>query len=158
MFEDCAAIFAGYGAVDNIVKKCEKIAASLRAEIARWTDNGDPKGKSREGSEPRGSPVVSEADGALSLRSQALLTSNKPDYYISGQPNALSSDIQLKDYQMIGINWLNLLYTRKLSCILADEMGMLRIHVVGELSSLLHRPWQNRPGDQLLRPPEGYWL
>ncbi|KIP08428.1 hypothetical protein PHLGIDRAFT_69414 [Phlebiopsis gigantea 11061_1 CR5-6] len=124
MFEDCAAIFAGYGAVDNIVKKCEKIAANLRAEIAKWTDSGDVKGKSREGSIPRDSPVVLEADGALSLRSQALFTSGKPDYYISRQPDALSADVQLKDYQMIGINWLNLLYIRKLSCILADEMGL----------------------------------
>lgn len=123
MFEDCAAIFAGYGAVDNIVTKCEKIAASLRLEIAKWTGDADVKGKAREGSVSRNSPVVSEADGALSLRSQATLAT-KPDYYISSQPASLSSDVQLKDYQMIGINWLNLLYNRRLSCILADEMGV----------------------------------
>lgn len=123
MFEDCAAIFAGYGTVDHIVTKCEKIAASLRAEIAKWTDGFDGKGKAREDSPSRGSPIVSETDGALSLRSQAILSSNKPDYYISSQPKSLSPDVQLKDYQMIGINWLNLLYMRKLSCILADEMG-----------------------------------
>lgn len=126
MFEDCAAIFAGYGTVDHIVTKCEKIAVSLRKEIAKWTDGGDVKGKGREGSVTRGSPAVSDMDGALSLRSQAALSSDKPDYYISTQPTTLSSDVQLKDYQMIGINWLNLLYIRKLSCILADEMGMYR--------------------------------
>lgn len=123
MFEDLTVIFAGYGTVDHIVSKCEKIAGSLRAEIAKWTDGGDVKGKGREGSVSRDSPVVSETEGALSLRSQAVLSSNKPDYYISTQPDSLSSDVQLKDYQMIGINWLNLLYIRKLSCILADEMG-----------------------------------
>lgn len=125
IFEDSTAIFAGYGTVDNIVTKCEKIAASLKVEIAKWTD-GDGKGKAREGSSSRSSPAVSEADGALSLRSQAALSSKKPDYYICMQPQELSSDVQLKDYQMVGINWLNLLYNRRLSCILADEMGMHR--------------------------------
>ncbi|GJE95475.1 ATP-dependent helicase [Phanerochaete sordida] len=124
IFEDSTAIFAGYGTVDSIVTKCEKIAASLRAEIATWTD-GEGKGKGREGStSSRNSPGVSEAEGALSLRSQAILSSTKLDYYISAQPSALSSDVQLKDYQMVGINWLNLLYNRHLSCILADEMGL----------------------------------
>ncbi|EKM54402.1 uncharacterized protein PHACADRAFT_97789 [Phanerochaete carnosa HHB-10118-sp] len=123
IFEDSTVIFAGYGTVDSIVTKCEKIAASLRTEIAKWTEN-EGKGKAREGSLSRDSPAVSEVDGSLSLRSQVALSSKKPDYYISTQPNVLSSDVQLKDYQMIGINWLNLLYNRHLSCILADEMGL----------------------------------
>lgn len=150
MFQDCTSIFAGYGTVDTIVTKCEKIAASLKAEIAKWTD-GDVKGKSREGSSSRGSPAVAETDGALSLGSQAALTSNKPDYYISTQPALLSSTVQLKDYQMIGINWLNLLYLKRLSCILADEMGLGK--TVQVISFFAHLKEKGSKGPHLIVVP-----
>ncbi|TFY75886.1 hypothetical protein EWM64_g8126 [Hericium alpestre] len=38
------------------------------------------------------------------------------------QPRLLSPGVRLKDYQLIGVNWLRLLYGKGLSCILADEM------------------------------------
>lgn len=151
IFEDSTAIFAGYGTVDNIVTKCEKIAASLRAEIAKWT-NGEGKGKAREGStSSRGSPAVPEADGALALDSQAALSSQKPAYYISKQPAVLSSDVQLKDYQMVGINWLNLLYNRHLSCILADEMGLGK--TVQVISFFAHLKDKGNKGPHLIVVP-----
>lgn len=125
MFEDCASIFAGYGIVDHILARCEKQGAKLRAEIASWSDPGG-KGKAKEGgSSSRTSPSISEEveDGALSLRSQASLKPNQPDYFISVQPPSLSPSLQLKEYQMLGLNWLNLLHKERISCILADEMG-----------------------------------
>jgi SWI/SNF-related matrix-associated actin-dependent regulator of chromatin subfamily A containing DEAD/H box 1 len=150
MFQDCISIFAGYSTVDSIVTKCEKIAAILKAEIAKWTD-GDIKGKGREGSSSRNSPVVTEVDGALSLGSQVALASNRPDYYISTQPSLLSSTVQLKDYQMIGINWLNLLYTKKLSCILADEMGLGK--TVQVISFFAHLKEKGNKGPHLIVVP-----
>lgn len=47
--------------------------------------------------------------------------------YIRVQPKGVPDSITLKDYQMLGVNWLNLLYHRNTSCILADEMGMLLV-------------------------------
>lgn len=44
--------------------------------------------------------------------------------YMSTQPSLLAEGVQLKDYQLLGVNWLALLHRRNLSCILADEMGM----------------------------------
>jgi SWI/SNF-related matrix-associated actin-dependent regulator 1 of chromatin subfamily A len=44
--------------------------------------------------------------------------------YISSQPSTIAEGIMLKDYQLLGINWLFLLYKKKHSCILADEMGL----------------------------------
>jgi SWI/SNF-related matrix-associated actin-dependent regulator 1 of chromatin subfamily A len=41
------------------------------------------------------------------------------------QPKNMKEGVQLKDYQLAGLNWLNLLYEKNLSCILADEMGIL---------------------------------
>ncbi|KAI9886795.1 MAG: vacuolar ATPase assembly integral membrane protein vma21 [Watsoniomyces obsoletus] len=41
-----------------------------------------------------------------------------------GQPANLGEGVALKDYQLVGLNWLSLLYSKGLSCILADEMGL----------------------------------
>ncbi|CAL1706892.1 unnamed protein product [Somion occarium] len=124
LFEDCTAIFEGYGKVDSILQECEDIGTELRNEIASWTA-GSPSAKRSGSNSLRGSPLGSDVmeDGALTLRSQAVLA-KKPKYYISTQPSALESGVQLKEYQLLGINWLNLLYQKKLSCILADEMGL----------------------------------
>ena len=125
MFEDCTSIFAGYNIVDHILARCEKQGAKLRAEIASWSDPGG-KGKAKEGgSSSRNSPSLSEEaeDGALSFHSQASLKVQRPDYFISVQPPSLSPSLQLKEYQMLGLNWLNLLHKERISCILADEMG-----------------------------------
>lgn len=121
LFEDSAAIFDAYSTVDDIVSACEKIGRELRDEIAKWGGGGDGKGKEREGTvSSRGTP--DREDGALALRNQASL-SQLPDYYILKQPALLSPNVQLKEYQMVGINWLNLLYRKAHNAILADEMG-----------------------------------
>lgn len=43
--------------------------------------------------------------------------------YIQTQPSKLSEGTVLKDYQLLGVNWLNMLWEKKIGCILADEMG-----------------------------------
>ena len=48
----------------------------------------------------------------------------RDEHYLEQQPPNLAPGIILKDYQLIGISWLNLLYSKDTSCILADEMGL----------------------------------
>lgn len=62
-------------------------------------------------------------DGSLSLRTITNLMPQKSQDHLTKQPSILSMDVKLKDYQLLGVNWLNLLYHNNLSCILADEMG-----------------------------------
>lgn len=123
MFEDCKKIFEGYGAVDSILADCERIGVNLRAAIATWTNAPNGKGKAKE------ECLLDDEveDGALSLRSLAPMKEQKPKDYLVAQPSLLSEGIQLKEYQLLGVNWLNLLYRSKLSCILADEMGMYHL-------------------------------
>ncbi|WFD36415.1 DNA helicase [Malassezia cuniculi] len=40
------------------------------------------------------------------------------------QPGNLADGVVLKDYQVLGVSWLDLLYSNDTSCILADEMGL----------------------------------
>lgn len=110
-------MFQGYGAVDDILEDCERIGASLRAAIASWTvGSANDKGKAKQ------DVSQDEEDGALSFRSMSS-SRERPKDFLTAQPSLLSDSIQLKEYQLLGVNWLNLLYRRNLSCILADEMG-----------------------------------
>lgn len=140
MFEDCTTIFAGYGAVDAVLEDCEDIGVSLREAIASWTPN-DTKGKGKQidsilssGGSSRDSPAVGQTDGAISLVSLQAIKTHASKDFIASQPTLLREGTVLKDYQLLGVSWLNLLYRRNLSCILADEMGM---HAFPHLGLLL---------------------
>lgn len=122
MFEDSAAIFEGYGRVDSILEDCEGIGAELRKEIASWTHSRSTKGKQRELAENSRDSSASAEDGAITITHVAL-PPHKLKYYMTSQPSSLQPGVVLKEYQMIGVNWLSLLYQKRLSCILADEMG-----------------------------------
>ncbi|EPT05043.1 hypothetical protein FOMPIDRAFT_136854 [Fomitopsis schrenkii] len=149
MFEDCLNIFEGYGRVDDILQDCEQIGAELKLEIARWTDGGSVK-PGRVASSSRSSSISADGEGALALTAQAL-SDRKPSYYLTSQPSLISKDVQLKGYQMIGVNWLNLLYRKKLSCILADEMGLGK--TIQVITFLAHLKEQGRKGPHLVVVP-----
>ncbi|GJJ06223.1 hypothetical protein Clacol_000413 [Clathrus columnatus] len=113
----CKELFESYRTVDNLLEKCEKIGAELREAIDKWKIGKVPEASSSK-------LAVDEEDGSL-----ALLESLPEDYESNGdfilkQPSLLSDTVQLKEYQLLGVNWMYLLYQRELSCILADEMGL----------------------------------
>lgn len=56
--------------------------------------------------------------------------------YLREKPPGVPDNIKLKGYQMLGLNWLRLLHSKGLSCILADEMGrsILRILSLPQVS------------------------
>lgn len=121
MFEDCQEILQGYDTVDGILEECEKIGSTLRAAIATWTTEDSPsKGKRKEASL---APDQIEED-SLSLRALKISNDAASKGFISSQPSVIAEGITLKDYQLLGINWLFLLYRKRHSCILADEMGL----------------------------------
>lgn len=85
-------------------------------------------------------------------RGQARVMQRKgPIKYFKGKPRLLSPDIELKDYQQMGINWLNLLYHNQMSCILADDMGLGKTCQV--ISFLAYLKQINEPGPNLIVVP-----
>jgi SWI/SNF-related matrix-associated actin-dependent regulator of chromatin subfamily A containing DEAD/H box 1 len=116
IFEDAVDILEGYGEVDSVLEECERIGAKLRSAIAAWTVIGSEK--------PAEAVLADDIqeDGALSLRSHTTFGSKDKSRYLS-QPSLLADSVKLKEYQLLGVNWLHLLYNKGLSCILADEMG-----------------------------------
>ena len=116
MFDDCVEIFRGYGAVDDVLAQCERIGGQLSAVISSWSQD---TGKGKE----KATCDNVDGNGALSL--VAPVNERVSKDFLSEQPKSLSKDVQLKGYQLLGVNWLRLLYKKGRSCILADEMGTL---------------------------------
>lgn len=71
--------------------------------------------------------------------------------FFKGRPRLLGRDVQLKDYQQTGINWLNLLYHNHMSCILADDMGLGKTCQV--IAFLAYLKQINEPGPHLVVVP-----
>ncbi|KAH7088676.1 hypothetical protein BKA62DRAFT_677611 [Auriculariales sp. MPI-PUGE-AT-0066] len=40
--------------------------------------------------------------------------------------SCVTNKYQLRDYQILSLNWLNLLFSRELSCIVANKMGLVK--------------------------------
>ncbi|PLW28073.1 hypothetical protein PCASD_22615, partial [Puccinia coronata f. sp. avenae] len=119
----------GYFEVDRVLDKCEKHgkdlssimniwAAQVRSTSGGTTDKQAPSTAEEEGS----SDLVDHLTDAQGLRTEEEKRAFKD--YIYSQPPSVPKNIKLKSYQMLGINWMNLLYSKGLSCILADEMGL----------------------------------
>lgn len=128
----------GYDSVDKVIEKCEKVGKDLSDIISVWTASADAsadssKGESDEklpstgaGASPMGVDLVAVAINPADAASDAKRAEALKDY-MNEQPKMLAEGVKLKDYQLTGINWLSLLYKKELSCILADEMGTIRI-------------------------------
>lgn len=73
------------------------------------------------------------------------------EHYLKGQPVGLSEGVQLKDFQLHGVNWLNLLYRKECSGILADDMGLGKTaQVIAFLNVIVQR---NRKAPHLIVVP-----
>lgn len=144
MFEDCQEILQGYDTVDGILEECERIGSTLRAAIATWTtEDSSSKGKGKEAS-----LVLDQIEeGSLSLRALKISNDAASKGFISSQPSMIAEGITLKDYQLLGINWLFLLYRKKHSCILADEMGLCSLGLnskdAHESTQVSERPYKS---------------
>lgn len=151
--DKCLEMWTGYEAVDDLVRKCEELGQPVREEMKKWgvdmfgaanagelefvdfdsmtnltRDSGIGTPMSRSGSDE-------DCDGEIKCHS------NREKYQgFFPQPSIMDGDIKLKDYQVVGINWLSLLFDRELSCILADDMGLGKTcQVVAFLAHLLEK-------------------
>lgn len=131
-------MFSGYEAVDALVAKCGELGKPLAEEMGKW--GLDVFGAAKTGE----LEVVSFEDDADSLRDSGIGSpssaasaneDNEDEVKVAvrrkknindliKKPQIMAPDLELKDYQIVGLNWLALLYRHKLSCILADEMGL----------------------------------
>ena len=132
-------MFRGYTAVDALIQHCKEISKPLTAALTRWgldaaklqndqgeldivnmdstrstTDSGIGTPSSRSVSVERVERDSEKDVGNLDSPAHSK---------IAGQPSIMNATIALKDYQILGFNWIHLLYQKGLSGILADDMG-----------------------------------
>ncbi|KAL4186316.1 hypothetical protein AMTRI_Chr09g33250 [Amborella trichopoda] len=122
--------------VGNALQKCDRISASLRKELYGSSS---------------GSPVSCEAYSEVDAASAKIVKQEDIDAACASE----ESDVQpiLKPYQIVGVNFLLLLYRKKIGgAILADEMGLGKtIQAITYLTLLKHL--EDDPGPHLIVCP-----
>lgn len=137
---DCSSTLRGYEAVDSLIKKCDELGNQVSNGIKKW--GVDVLGADSQISLTE---VDQEEDDDSDIKVQ------KRGGYFTQKPKLLAEDVELKNYQQVGINWLTLLYNSGLSCILADEMGLGKTCQV--IAFLAHLREVDRPGPHLVVVP-----
>ena len=142
--DKCQEMWTGYEAVDELVKRCEDLGKPVAEEMKKWGVNVFGASKDGELDLVEFDNMKSEEKSdQLSLRDSGIGTPNstvdedgdveirktfdarsKGRQLFFPQPSIMAKGITLKDYQIVGVNWLSLLYEKELSCILADDMGL----------------------------------
>ncbi|BGP25487.1 DNA-dependent ATPase fun30 [Rhodotorula toruloides] len=153
-------VVTGMGEVDKVLDECEQIGRELSSVMQIWASGAAVSAKSEQGkpgasgSNEVGMDLVAISEETIATRVD---TSNDPRVreafkdYIRRQPAGVPDSIKLKDYQMLGVNWLNLLYRRGTSCILADEMGLGKTAQV--IALLAHLKATGEAGPHLIIVP-----
>lgn len=143
--DKCLDMWTGYEAVDLLVKQCEDLGAPLKEDMKSW--GVDVYGASKSGeldlvsfdrdTSPRDSGIGTPATNLSEDEGDAKTQRRRPFF---PQPSKMAEGIELKDYQIVGVNWLSLLFDRELSCILADDMGLGKTcQVIAFLAHLLEK-------------------
>ncbi|KAF2707806.1 hypothetical protein K504DRAFT_383409 [Pleomassaria siparia CBS 279.74] len=167
LVESATAMWRGYEAVDQLVKKCEIRGKPMAAAMANWgvdvfgaktdgevaitslDDLSDSNSSRDSGIGTPRSGHGSDVDNDSVRKGFSAMKRGKPA--LLKKPANMSEDLVLKDYQIVGLNWLNLLWTNGISGILADDMGLGKTCQV--ISLLSHLKEQKVPGPHLIVVP-----
>ncbi len=161
--EICLETWTGFEAVDALVTQCEEMGKPVAEGVQAWGLDifGVPKvnnfdlGTAGPLPDQKDLPIRSRIDGSGGQLSNSSLVSHADTQSenvkakqrccpsdISGtpiaQPSMMAEGFSLKDYQLVGLNWLALLFENNLSCILADEMGLGKTCQVIAFLAYLH--------------------
>ncbi|KAJ5816767.1 Helicase C-terminal [Penicillium robsamsonii] len=131
--DKCIDMWTGYLAIDALVGEVEELGKPVAEEMKKWGvdtfgKKGDLEITNLTPSKPEhdsgiATPASERQSSESDEESGKLVVSKRKSRFIS-QPSIMADDLVMKDYQVVGINWLALLFEKKLSCILADDMGL----------------------------------
>ncbi|KAE8161148.1 SNF2 family N-terminal domain-containing protein [Aspergillus tamarii] len=127
--DKCMDMWVGYEAVDSLVAKCEALGKPIASEMKKWgvdifgKRDGELELTSINPGASHDSGIGTPASQHSEDDSDGPATGSRKSRFIS-QPGIMREDLKMKDYQIVGINWLSLLFEKELSCILADDMGL----------------------------------
>lgn len=124
IIENTEFTLKGYKAVDSLVKQCSEYGTSISEQMKKWGVTVTGEGELEVVDLHPDNKEIEQADDDDDDDDVVVLRKRTGLSYIDEKPELLAPEIDLKNYQLVGVNWLNLLYHNNLSCILADEMGL----------------------------------
>ncbi|KAK7432586.1 DNA-dependent ATPase fun30 [Neonectria magnoliae] len=145
-------------AIDDVVAKCEVDAKAVKGQVETWDIDvfgHDKRFRRQTSSDEDLPPTPTSINGTKFVRPP-----------IPQQPKLMDGHCVMKPFQLVGLNWMSILYKFNIGCILADEMGLgktcqvisLMCHLVEEYEKKpsKERPWPNL----VVVPPSTYnnWL
>lgn len=156
LVESAEDMWDAYSTIDSVVKQCESLGKPMVAGMARWGINifgASTDGEvdavtlddSSDTSSTRDSGYHTPKSGHGSDTEGADLRKTSSKMKLLKQPAIMNDDIELKDYQVVGLNWLNLLWHNGISGILADDMGLGKTCQVIAFLSHLKEQGEGRP-------------
>ena len=158
--DKCIDMWTGYEAVDDLVRQCEALGRPVANEMKKWgvdvfgaakdgeldivsfdrtSGEMNSEGSTRDsGIGTPNSTVLSTDDNNNDSDAKGMIDQSKKGCF--PQPQIMGEGVVLKDYQIVGLNWLYLLFQKDLSCILADDMGLGKTcQVISFLAHLLEK-------------------
>ena len=151
MVDICSEVLTGYDAIDELVEQCELIGKPIKDALTGWgigsARDGELQVMNLDEAHDSGIGTPSSTSDDMPVPRGSKQSKGR----FLGQPESMNSEATLKDYQLVGLNWLNLLYSKKLSCILADEMGLGKTCQV--IAFLAHLQQQSVDGVHLVIVP-----
>ncbi|KAJ4359348.1 DNA-dependent ATPase fun30 [Ascochyta clinopodiicola] len=156
LVESAEDMWDAYSTIDSVVKQCESLGKPMVAGMARWGINifgASTDGEvdavtlddSSDTSSTRDSGYHTPKSGHGSDTESGDLRKTSSKMKLLKQPAIMNNDIELKDYQVVGLNWLNLLWQSGISGILADDMGLGKTCQVIAFLSHLKEQGEGRP-------------
>ncbi|KAJ5110356.1 hypothetical protein NUU61_001613 [Penicillium alfredii] len=130
--DKCIDMWIGYLAIDTLVAECEALGRPVGMEMKKWgidlfgKREGELELTSIDPTKSHDSGIATPSSNRFSVDSDdndQLVPAARKSRLIS-QPSIMADDLEMKDYQIVGINWLALLFEKELRCILADDMGL----------------------------------
>ncbi|OAL55795.1 hypothetical protein IQ07DRAFT_583235 [Pyrenochaeta sp. DS3sAY3a] len=133
LVEAAEDMWDAYSTIDRVVQQCEEMGKPMINGMARWGVN--IFGTSKDGevevtsidsdsSSTRDSGYHTPRSGHASDADEKIVRNATSRSKLLTKPSIMNDDIELKDYQVVGLNWLNLLWQNGISGILADDMGL----------------------------------
>ncbi|KAJ5692570.1 ATP-dependent helicase fft2 [Penicillium macrosclerotiorum] len=136
--DKCMDMWTGYMAIDALVAECEALGRPVAEEMKKWgvdlfgKREGDfelvSMGSSHDSgiATPSSSHQTPDEDSDDEIRpvGKSRKSDSKTQSRFISQPAIMADTLEMKNYQIVGINWLALLFEKQMSCILADDMGL----------------------------------
>ncbi|KAI1874614.1 hypothetical protein JX265_004822 [Neoarthrinium moseri] len=125
--------FKAFDSVTSIISECDARGRKLQSIMDTWEMD-------RNG-------ILKDADKTHELYNKLP---------ISKRPAPMADDVQLKSYQLFGLNWMNLLHKVGYSGILADDMGLGKTCQVISFISHLVQTRPNAKPNVVVVPPSTF--